>query len=64
MDFSTQLLEHQVTAILLLDDQRQIHYANPAAEQLFSQSAQRMLNTPLMIYFTLRNLIYPLSCCH
>lgn len=42
MDFSTQLLEHQVTAILLLDDQRQIHYANPAAEQLFSQSAQRM----------------------
>lgn len=42
MDFSTQLLDHQVTAILLLDDQRQINYANPAAEQLFSQSAQRM----------------------
>ncbi len=42
MDFSTQLLDNQVTAILLLDDQRNIHYANPAAEQLFSQSAQRM----------------------
>ncbi|MGR6860344.1 nitrogen regulation protein NR(II) [Aliivibrio salmonicida] len=42
MDLATQILEHQVTAILLLDDQRNIHYANPAAEQLFSQSAQRM----------------------
>lgn len=42
MDLATQILEYQVTAILLLDDQRNIHYANPAAEQLFSQSAQRM----------------------
>ena len=42
MDLAIQILEHQVTAILLLDDQRNIHYANPAAEQLFSQSAQRM----------------------
>ncbi len=42
MDFSTQLLESQTTAILLLDNDRVVHYANPAAEQLFYQSVQRM----------------------
>lgn len=66
MDFSTQLLDHQVTAILLLDDQRNIHYANPAAEQLFSQSAQRMaLHTFDDLFqhtrFDLSTLIIPLE---
>ncbi|WP_406730034.1 nitrogen regulation protein NR(II) [Vibrio vulnificus] len=36
-----------VTATLILDDELQIHYANPAAEQLFSQSAKRIVHHPL-----------------
>ena len=43
----TTILGNMVTATLLLDEKLTIHYANPAAEQLFSQSAKRILNTAL-----------------
>lgn len=43
----TTILGNMVTATLLLDEKLTIHYANPAAEQLFSQSAKRLLNTAL-----------------
>ncbi|USD65202.1 nitrogen regulation protein NR(II) [Vibrio sp. SCSIO 43136] len=44
---STTILNNIVTAALLLDDKLGLCYANPAAEQLFSQSAKRLLATPL-----------------
>ena len=44
---SNAILDNMVTAILMLDDQLFIRYANPAAEQLFSQSAKRIVDHPL-----------------
>lgn len=58
MDFSTQLLDHQVTAILLLDDLRNIHYANPAAEQLFHKVPNVWQHILLITFFSTRNSIY------
>lgn len=46
-DLDTVILNHQVTAILIIDESLCIQYANPAAEQLFSQSAKRLINTEL-----------------
>ena len=39
---STAILDNIVTATMLLDEQLAVHYANPAAELLFSQSAKRL----------------------
>lgn len=41
------ILNHQVTAILIMNESLQVRYANPAAEQLFSQSAKRLVAQPL-----------------
>lgn len=41
------ILNHQVTAILIMNESLQVKYANPAAEQLFSQSAKRIVDHPL-----------------
>lgn len=41
------ILNHQVTAILIMNESLQVRYANPAAEQLFSQSAKRIIDQPL-----------------
>ncbi|RTZ14575.1 nitrogen regulation protein NR(II) [Vibrio aquaticus] len=41
------ILNHQVTAILIMNETLQVKYANPAAEQLFSQSAKRIVDHPL-----------------
>ncbi|WP_282178022.1 nitrogen regulation protein NR(II) [Vibrio nereis] len=41
------ILNHQVTAILIMNESLQVRYANPAAEQLFSQSSKRIVDQPL-----------------
>ncbi|KLN65503.1 MULTISPECIES: nitrogen regulation protein NR(II) [Vibrio] len=41
------ILNHQVTAILIMNESLQVKYANPAAEQLFSQSSKRIVDHPL-----------------
>ena len=41
------ILNHQVTAILIMNESLLVKYANPAAEQLFSQSAKRIVDHPL-----------------
>lgn len=41
------ILNHQVTAILIMNESLQVRYANPSAEQLFSQSAKRIVDHPL-----------------
>lgn len=41
------ILNHQVTAIMIMNESLQVRYANPAAEQMFSQSAKRIVNYPL-----------------
>ncbi|EGU35872.1 nitrogen regulation protein NR(II) [Vibrio ichthyoenteri ATCC 700023] len=46
-DLDTVILNHQVTAILIMDESLRIQYANPASEQLFSQSAKRLIDTSL-----------------
>ncbi|MGB2078874.1 MAG: nitrogen regulation protein NR(II) [Vibrio sp.] len=46
-DLATRVLEHLVTATILLDDKLVIQYANSASQQLFSQSAKRLLGTNL-----------------
>jgi len=46
-ELSTAILDNVVTATLLLDEELVIRYANPAAEQLFSQSTKRLLDSPL-----------------
>ncbi|WED21913.1 nitrogen regulation protein NR(II) [Vibrio sp. JC009] len=46
-DLSTAILENVVTATIMLDESLVIRYANPAAEQLFSQSIKRMMDCPL-----------------
>ncbi len=45
--FTSAILNNMVTATLILDEGLQIRYANPAAEQLFSQSAKRIVDQPL-----------------
>ncbi|MFA0551078.1 nitrogen regulation protein NR(II) [Vibrio lentus] len=44
---SNAILDNMVTATLMLDEQLFVRYANPAAEQLFSQSARRIVDHPL-----------------
>lgn len=46
-ELSTAILNNIVTATIMLDESLTIRYANPATEQLFSQSTKRLLNTPL-----------------
>lgn len=41
------MLDNMATAMLMLSESLQVHYANPAAEQLFSQSAKRIIHQPL-----------------
>lgn len=42
-----QVLNAQITSILVLDDSLAVCYANPAAQQLLSQSARKLQGTPL-----------------
>ncbi len=42
-----QIINSQITCILLLDEQLAVQFANPAAQQLFSQSARKLFGTPL-----------------
>ncbi|EEX95142.1 nitrogen regulation protein NR(II) [Vibrio orientalis CIP 102891 = ATCC 33934] len=46
-DLNDIILNHQVTSILIMNESLQVKYANPAAEQLFSQSAKRITGHPL-----------------
>ncbi|PJC85067.1 nitrogen regulation protein NR(II) [Vibrio sp. HA2012] len=46
-ELSSAILNNVVTATLMLDENLVIQYANPAAEQLFSQSTKRLISTPL-----------------
>ncbi|WP_428775180.1 nitrogen regulation protein NR(II) [Vibrio sp.] len=46
-DLSSTILNNLVTATLILDEALIVRYANPAAEQLFSQSAKRIVEQPL-----------------
>lgn len=41
-DLPGHLLDHLLTAVMLMDRQRQVHYMNPAAEQLLGLSARRV----------------------
>ncbi|WP_159655849.1 nitrogen regulation protein NR(II) [Vibrio atypicus] len=41
------ILNNQVTATLVMNEVLQVKYANPSAEQLFSQSAKRIVDQPL-----------------
>ncbi len=50
LDRNETILNNLVTATLLLDESLIIQYANPAAEQLFSQSAKRILYQPLSAF--------------
>ena len=43
----TILLNHMVTAVIIIDQQLVIHYANTAAEQLFGLSCHRLTQLPL-----------------
>lgn len=44
---SHTILHNMVTAALILDEHLVIQYANPASEQLFSQSTKRLINKAL-----------------
>ncbi|PMH46047.1 two-component system sensor histidine kinase NtrB [Vibrio sp. 10N.286.49.B3] len=46
-ELSTAVLDNMVTATLMLDEHLVIQFANPAAEQLFSQSSKRIVAQPL-----------------
>lgn len=46
-DLNSIILDNQVTAILIMNEPLQVKYANPSAEQLFSQSAKRIVDQPL-----------------
>jgi two-component system nitrogen regulation sensor histidine kinase GlnL len=46
-DLNDIILNHQVTAVLIMDESLKVRFANPAAEQLFSQSAKRIVDHPL-----------------
>ncbi|MFB9136316.1 nitrogen regulation protein NR(II) [Vibrio sp. AK197] len=41
------ILDNLVTATLIMEESLLVRYANPAAEQLFSQSAKRIVDQPL-----------------
>ncbi|MDY0249276.1 MAG: nitrogen regulation protein NR(II) [Pseudomonas sp.] len=45
------LLEQLSTAVLLLDEQLTVLYANPAAEQLFATSRAQLLARPINMFF-------------
>lgn len=45
---SHTIVEHQHSAIILLDDEQCIVYANPACEQLLGQSLRRLLGVKLL----------------
>ena len=47
INLSDVILTNMVTATLILDDQLTVHYANPAAELLFAQSAKRLIEQSL-----------------
>ncbi len=42
-----QILNSQITCVLILDLSLAIHYANPAAQQLLVQSSRKLFGTPL-----------------
>ena len=44
--FSSALADQLVTAILVLDGQLKVHYANAAADAIFAASARRLEATP------------------
>ncbi|MFL1915725.1 nitrogen regulation protein NR(II) [Plesiomonas shigelloides] len=46
-DIAQSLLHNLKTGVLLLDNSLNIHYANPAAEQLLSHSARKLIGVPL-----------------
>lgn len=46
-ELSQTIINNQVTSVLILDESLMILYANPAAEQLFSQSAKRLMHQSL-----------------
>mgnify|MGYP003590465285 CR=1 FL=1 len=46
-DLPAHILDNQLTAVILLDSTLQVHYVNPAAEQLLGISARRLLANPL-----------------
>lgn len=46
-ELAARVLEHLVTATILLDDKMTIQYANSSAQQLFSQSSKRLVGTPI-----------------
>lgn len=46
-ELSTTILNNVVTATLMLDESLVVRYANPAAEQLFAQSAKRIVDQSL-----------------
>ncbi|MDN6979091.1 nitrogen regulation protein NR(II) [Vibrio cholerae] len=46
-ELSQTIINNQVTSVLILDESLMIRYANPAAEQLFSQSAKRLMHQSL-----------------
>lgn len=46
-ELTSSIINNMVTATLMLDDGLIIRYANPAAEQLFSQSSKRIVDHPL-----------------
>ena len=47
-DLPAHILDNQLTAVILLDSTLQVHYVNPAAEQLLGISARRLLANPLV----------------
>lgn len=46
-ELSNAILDNIVTATLMLDENLVVRYANPATEQLFSQSTKRIIDTSL-----------------
>ncbi|SJL84805.1 nitrogen regulation protein NR(II) [Vibrio palustris] len=46
-ELSEIILDNIVSATLILDESLCVCYANPSAEQLFSQSAKRIINQPI-----------------
>ncbi len=51
-----QILNSLINSILILDNDLAVHYANPAAQQLLSQSSRKLFGTPLpelLGYFSL-----------
>lgn len=42
------LIQHNVDAIIVLDEKETIHFANPAAEELFGTGAENLVGTPFV----------------